>query len=50
MELWTTDIINAYIEDNTKELIYIISGPDFGKLQGHTLIISIVCMKLEVSD
>ncbi len=33
------DIGNGYLEANTKEKVYIIAGPEFGELQGHTLII-----------
>jgi len=36
---WATDIGNAYLEADTMEKVYIIAGPEFGTLQGHTLII-----------
>ena len=39
-EIWATDIGNAYLESYTKEKVYIIAGPEFGELEGHTLIIS----------
>ena len=29
----------AYLETYTKEKVYFIAGPEFGELQGHTLII-----------
>ncbi len=38
-EVWSTDIGNAYLEALTKEKLAIIAGPEFGKLQGHTLIV-----------
>jgi len=38
MELWATDIGNAYLEAETKEKLYIVAGPEFGELQGHILI------------
>ena len=40
MELWATDIGNAYLEAYTAEKLFIVSGPEFGELEGHMLIIS----------
>ena len=40
LEIWATDIGNAYLEAKTKEKVYIIAGPEFGDLQGHILIIN----------
>ena len=39
LQLWATDIGNAYLEAETKEKLCITAGPEFGKLQGHTLVI-----------
>ena len=39
LEIWATDIGNAYLEVRTKEKLYIIAGPEFGKLEGHILVI-----------
>ena len=39
LDLWTTDIGNAYLEAFTKESVYIIAGPEFGEVEVHTLII-----------
>ena len=39
MEVWCTDIGNAYLESFTQEKVYIIAGPEFGDRQGHVLII-----------
>ena len=39
MELWSTDIGNAYLESYTKEKIVFVAGPEFGELQGHLLVI-----------
>jgi hypothetical protein len=39
LETWSTDIGNAYLEAMTKELLYIIAGPEFGPLEGHTMIV-----------
>ena len=30
MEIWATDVGNAYLEALTKEKVYIIAGPEFG--------------------
>jgi Reverse transcriptase (RNA-dependent DNA polymerase) len=38
-ELWGSDVGNAYLEALTKEKVYIIAGPEFGDLEGHTLLI-----------
>jgi hypothetical protein len=35
MELWATDIGNAYLEAYTAEKLYIVAGPEFGELKGH---------------
>jgi hypothetical protein len=39
LDLWATDIGNAYLEAKTSELLFIIARPDFGDLEGHMLII-----------
>ncbi len=39
MVTWATDVGNTYLEAKTKEKLFIIAGPEFGKQQGHTLII-----------
>jgi hypothetical protein len=39
LDLWATDIGNAYLEVKTSELLYIIAGPEFGDLERHMLII-----------
>jgi hypothetical protein len=39
LDLWATDIGNAYLEAFTMEWNYIIAGPEFGQLEGHYLII-----------
>jgi hypothetical protein len=40
LEVWAMDIGNAYLEMFTKEKVYIIAGPEFGPLEGHTLLIN----------
>ena len=40
LQLWATDIGNAYLEAFTSEKVYIIAGPEFGSLHGHILIIN----------
>jgi Reverse transcriptase (RNA-dependent DNA polymerase) len=39
LELWGADVGNAYLAALTKEKVYIIGGPEFGDLAGHTLLI-----------
>jgi len=39
LELWCTDVGNAYLEAYTDEKIYIVAGNEFGAREGHTLII-----------
>ncbi len=39
LDVWTTNIGNAYLKAKTQEKVYIIAGPEFGELEGHTLII-----------
>jgi hypothetical protein len=39
LDLWATNIGNAYLEAFTMEWNYIIAGPEFGQLEGHYLII-----------
>ena len=39
MEAWCTDIGNVYLEAYMEELLYIIAGPEFGDLEGHTMIV-----------
>ena len=39
LRVHAANIGNAYLEAETKEKVYIIGGPGFGELEGHTLII-----------
>ena len=39
LELWATDIGNAYLESVTQEKVYVIAGPEFGDREGHVLLI-----------
>jgi hypothetical protein len=39
LDLWATDIGNAYLEAKTAELLFIIADPVFGDLEGHMLVI-----------
>ena len=39
LELWATDIGNAYLESVTKEKVAFVAGPEFGEYKGHTFII-----------
>jgi hypothetical protein len=38
LDLWAADVGNAYLEAYTKEKVYIVAGPEFEKLEGHTLL------------
>ena len=38
LEVWSTDIGNAYLEVKTKEKVYIIAGPEFGDREGHIFV------------
>ena len=49
MEVWCTDIGNAYLESHTKEKVYIIAGPEFGNRAGHVLIINKALYGLKLS-
>ena len=39
LDLYATDIGNAYLEAITTERVYIVAGPEFGELEGHMLVI-----------
>ena len=39
LKFWAADVSNAYLEAKTKERVYIVASPEFGPLEGHTLII-----------
>ncbi len=39
LDVWATDIGNAYLEAKAQEKVYIIAGPEFAELEGHMLII-----------
>jgi hypothetical protein len=39
LNLWATDIGNAYLEARMSELLFIIASPEFGDLEGHMLVI-----------
>ena len=39
LETWATDIGNAYLEAETSEKVYIITGSEFGQKEGATLVI-----------
>jgi hypothetical protein len=39
LDLWPTDIGNAYLEAKMSELLFIVASPEFGDLEGHMLVI-----------
>jgi Reverse transcriptase (RNA-dependent DNA polymerase) len=50
MEFWGTYIENSYLEATTKEKVDIIGGPEFGELEGHTLVVYKALYGLRSSD
>ena len=38
LDLWGTDIGNAYLEALTDERLYIVAGPEFQEVEGYILI------------
>ena len=40
LQIYSTDIWNAYLEAKTQEKDYIITGSEFGPLEGHTLVMN----------
>ena len=40
MEMWTTYIVNAYLEAKTLDKVYRLSGTEFGDREGKILIVS----------
>ncbi|KAL7490393.1 hypothetical protein ACHAWT_000002, partial [Skeletonema menzelii] len=39
LEVYQTDVGNAYLEAYTKEKVFVIAGPEFHELEGHILVI-----------
>ena len=46
LPVYATDIGNAYSEAKTQEKVYIIAGPEFGSLEGHTFVMNKVIYAL----
>mgnify|MGYP000190688541 CR=1 FL=1 len=38
LEAWATDVGNAHLEAETSEKVFVVAGPEFGELEGHTLV------------
>ena len=49
LEVWGADIGNAYLEAKTKEMLYVVAGPEFEELEGHILVIYKVLYGLKIS-
>ena len=49
LEIMAGDVGNAYLEAKTRELIYVIAGPEFGELEGTILIINKALYGLKTS-
>ena len=39
LQIWQTDVGNAYLEAMTQEKVYVIAGDEFGQLKGNVLVI-----------
>jgi hypothetical protein len=39
LQLWGADVYIAYLEATTKEKLYVVGGPEFGSLEGQSLVI-----------
>ena len=39
LNLWATNIGDAYLQAKTSELLFIVAGPEFGDIEGHMLVI-----------
>jgi Reverse transcriptase (RNA-dependent DNA polymerase) len=49
LQLWATEIGNAYVEAYTTEKVYVIASPEFGGREGHILVISKALYRLRSS-
>ena len=49
LQLFATDVSNAYLEATTSEKVCFIAGPEFGELEGHLMIIYKACYGLKTS-
>jgi hypothetical protein len=49
MDLWATDIGNTYLKAYTAKKLVIDSGPEFGEMEGHILILSRALYRLWTS-
>ena len=38
LQLWGTDVGNAYLQSYTTEKVCFTAGPELGKLEGHTVV------------
>ena len=50
LDVWQTDIGNAYLEAYTNEKVYVIAGPEFGELEGHIFVIRKALYGLKTSS
>ena len=40
LQLWGADVGNVYLQELTRDKIYIVAGPEFEELQGHVLVMT----------
>jgi hypothetical protein len=50
LEFWVAEVGNVYLETLTKAKVYISGGPEFGDLDGHTLLIFMALYGLQSSS
>ncbi|MEM1007622.1 MAG: reverse transcriptase domain-containing protein [Myxococcota bacterium] len=50
LDVMVGDVSNAYLYAKTKEHVYTIAGPEFGELQGTTMVIEQACYGLRASN
>ncbi|MEL6803635.1 MAG: reverse transcriptase domain-containing protein, partial [Bacteroidota bacterium] len=50
LDVMVGDVSNAYLHAATKEKVYTVAGPEFGKDQGKTMIIEQACYGLRASN
>jgi hypothetical protein len=49
LDIWQTDVGNAYLEAYTKEKVFVVAGPEFGELEGSVLVIKKALYGLKTS-
>ena len=50
LDVMVGDVSNAYLHAKTKERVYTVAGPEFGALEGKTMVIEQACYGLRASN